>query len=168
MSKSRFVAITLFAVVAGTSVMGQAPARSAATSANSASSGISAERLARIDAMLQSYVDKNLIAGAVALVLRDGQPAYQKAVGWADKDANRPMRMDTMFRIASQTKAITSVVALSLIEEGKLSLGDQVGTFIPSFAKTTVAVRNEAGTSIVPAKRPITIRDLLTHTAGVS
>jgi CubicO group peptidase (beta-lactamase class C family) len=118
--------------------------------------------------MLQSYVDRELIAGAVALVLRDGRPAYQKAVGWADKEANRPMRADTMFRIASQTKAITSVVVLTLVEEGKLSLSDQVGTFIPSFAKTTVAVRSEAGTTSAPAKRPITIRDLLTHTAGIS
>jgi CubicO group peptidase (beta-lactamase class C family) len=146
-----------------------APAKAAAAAgARTSASGFSAERLARIDATLQSYVDRNLIAGAVALVLRDGRPAYQKAVGWADKEANRPMRMDTMFRIASQTKAITSVVALSLVEEGKLSLNDQVGAYIPSFAKTTVAVRSESGSSIVPAKRPITIRDLLTHTAGIS
>jgi CubicO group peptidase (beta-lactamase class C family) len=160
------------ALVATTAVLlAQAPApvtAGATAAARTSAPGFSAERLARIDAMLQSYVDNNLIAGAVALVLRDGRPAYQQAVGWADKEANRPMRMDTMFRIASQTKAITSVTALSLVEEGKLSLSDQVGTFIPSFARTTVAVRNEAGTSIVPAKRPITIRDLLTHTAGIS
>jgi CubicO group peptidase (beta-lactamase class C family) len=78
------------------------------------------------------------------------------------------MRMDTMFRIASQTKAITSVVVLTLVEEGKLSLSDQVGKFIPSFAKTNVAVNSDTGASVVPAKRPITIRDLLTHTAGIS
>jgi CubicO group peptidase (beta-lactamase class C family) len=78
------------------------------------------------------------------------------------------MRTDSLFRIASQTKAITSVAALTLVEEGKLSLSDAVGKFIPSFAKTTVVQRNETGTSIVPAKRPITIRDLLTHTAGIS
>jgi CubicO group peptidase (beta-lactamase class C family) len=146
-----------------------APAKPAGTTgAPSSGAGFSAERLARLDAMLQSYVDKNLVAGAVALVLRDRRVVYQRAVGWADKEANRPMRMDTMFRIASQTKAITSVTALSLVEDGKLSLNDQVGTFIPSFAKTTVAVRTDSGTSIVPAKRPITIRDLLTHTAGIS
>jgi CubicO group peptidase (beta-lactamase class C family) len=86
----------------------------------------------------------------------------------ADKEAGRPMRMDTIFRIASQTKAITSVTALTLVEEGKLSLSDQVGTFIPSFAKTTVAMREGNTTSVVPAKRPITIRDLLTHTSGMS
>ena len=145
-----------------------APARPASATAAHTAAGFAPERLTRIDAMLQSYVDRELIGGAVALVLRDGRPAYQKAVGWADKEANRPMRMDTMFRIASQTKAITSVVVLTLVEEGKLSLSDQVGKFIPSFAKTNVAVNSDTGASVVPAKRPITIRDLLTHTAGIS
>ena len=145
-----------------------APARNAATSTQTTTSGVSAERLARIDAMLQSYVDRGLLPGAVALVLRDGRPVYQKAVGWADKEAERPMRTDTLFRIASQTKAITSVAALTLVEEGKLGLSDQVGKYIPSFAKTMVAVREGNETRLVPAKRPITIRDLLTHTAGIS
>ena len=117
--------------------------------------------------MLQSYVDRGLIPGAVALVLRDGRPVFQRAVGWADKEAGRSMRPDTLFRIASQTKAITSVAALTLVEDGRLSLSDQVGKFIPSFAKTTVAVRDGNATTIVPARRPITIRDLLTHTAGI-
>ena len=172
MLKSRRVVIPLFVGVTslGAALMAQtpAPARRAATPAHSRTAGVSAERLARIDAVLQSYVDRGLIPGAVALVLQDGRPIYQKAVGWADKEAGRPMRMDTAFRIASQTKAITSVAALTLVEEGKLSLGDQVGKYIPVFAKTTVAVRSGDGTSIVPAKRPITIRDLLTHTAGIS
>ena len=160
---------------AGSLVTGQAPApaRNATTSTHptasrSATAGVSAERLARVDAMLQSYVDQGRLAGVVALVLRDGRPIYQKAVGWADKEAGRQMRMDTLFRIASQTKAITSVAALTLVEEGKLSLSDQVGAYIPSFAKTMVAVREGNETRIVPARRPITIRDLLTHTAGIS
>jgi CubicO group peptidase (beta-lactamase class C family) len=167
--------IVLVTLVAGAAVFAQqaqAPPAAAkpagATASRITTSGFAADRLARIDEMLQSYVDRELIAGAVALVLRDGRPAYQKAVGWADKEARTPMRMDTLFRIASQTKALTSVAALTLVEEGKLSLSDQVGRYIPSFAKTRVAVRNETGTSIVPAKRPITIRDLLTHTAGIS
>jgi len=171
MLRTRQTVIVLIALATGASLVAQAPApvkTAPATNSRSTSAGFAAERLARIDAMLQSYVDRELIAGAVALVLRDGSPVYQKAVGWADKEARRQMRMDTMFRIASQTKAITSVAALTLVEEGKLSLSDQVGKYIPSFAKTTVAVRNESGTSIVPAKRPITIRDLLTHTAGIS
>ncbi|HEY1304227.1 MAG TPA: serine hydrolase domain-containing protein [Vicinamibacterales bacterium] len=172
MMRARQVAVSgLMAVAAAASLWAQAsaPAKTAsATNGHPTNGGLAPDRVARIDTMLQSYVDRELITGAVALVLRDGSPVYQKAVGWADKDARRQMRMDTMFRIASQTKAITSVAALRLVEEGKLSLSDQVGKYIPSFSKTTVAVRNESGTSIVPAKRPITIRDLLTHTAGIS
>jgi CubicO group peptidase (beta-lactamase class C family) len=76
--------------------------------------------------------------------------------------------MDTIFRTASQTKALTSVAVLTLVEEGKLSINDPVGKYIPSFAKTTVSVRTDAGVTIVPARRAITIRDLLTHTAGIS
>lgn len=129
----------------------------------------STERLARIDAVLQKYVDDNKLAGAVALVLRDGQPVYEAAVGWSDKEANRKMTMDTIFRIASQTKAITSTAVLALMEEGKVGLDQPVSQFIPTFAKTTVAVRDEAGhVTFQPAKRPITIRHLLTHTAGIS
>src|SRR6188472_992964 len=122
------------------------------------------ERVARIDRALQRYVDENRIAGIVALVLRDGQPVYERAVGWSDKEAGRKMTPDTIFRIASQTKAITSTAILSLVEEGKLTINDPVSRVIPQFAKTTVAT----GGSVVPAKRPITIRDLLTHTAGIS
>jgi CubicO group peptidase (beta-lactamase class C family) len=131
-------------------------------------SGFSVERLDRIDALLQRYVDENRIAGAVALVLRDGQPVYERAVGSSDKEAGRRMTTDTIFRIASQTKAITSVAVLALVEEGKIGLNDPVSRFIPPFAKTTVAVRGDAGVTMVPAKRAITIRDLLTHTAGIS
>jgi CubicO group peptidase (beta-lactamase class C family) len=130
--------------------------------------GFDAARLARIDQALQSYVDKNEIAGAVALVLRDGQPVYQKAVGWADKEARRPMTMDAIFRIASQSKAITSAAVLMLFEEGKINLGDPVSRFIPEFAHTTVATRSDTGRVITPAKREITIHDLLTHTSGIS
>jgi CubicO group peptidase (beta-lactamase class C family) len=126
--------------------------------------GLATDRVARIDRALQRYVDENRIAGIVALVLRDGQPVYEKAVGWSDKEAGRRMTTDTIFRIASQSKAITSAAVLSLVEEGKLTLNDPVSRVIPPFAKTTVA----AGGSVVPAKRPITIRDLLTHTAGIS
>jgi CubicO group peptidase (beta-lactamase class C family) len=126
------------------------------------------DRVARIDRALQQYVDDNRVAGAVALVLQDGKPVYERAVGWADKEAGRKMVPDTIFRIASQTKAFTSTVVLSLMEEGKIGLNDPAGRFIPGFAKTTVAVRNGSDVSIVPARRAITIRDLLTHTAGIS
>jgi len=171
MSARRLAPMVLLLALAltGSLLDAQAPAAArSAAAATSAASGVSGERLARVDAVLESYVERGLIPGAVALVLRDGQPIYQKAVGWADKEAKRPMRMDTLFRIASQTKAITSVAALTLVEEGKLSLGDQVGKYIPTFARTMVAVREGNETKLVPARRPITIRDLLTHTAGIS
>jgi CubicO group peptidase (beta-lactamase class C family) len=100
----------------------------------------------------------------VALVLRDGEPVYERAVGWADREAGRPMTVDAIFRIASQTKALTSVAAMSLVEEGRLALGDPVSRYIPAYARTTVV----DGDSVVPARRPITVRDLLTHTAGIS
>jgi CubicO group peptidase (beta-lactamase class C family) len=131
-------------------------------------SGLSAERLKRLDALLQKYVDDSQIAGAVALVLHDGKPAYERAVGWSDKEAGRKMGTDNIFRIASQTKAITSAAVLALMEEGKIVTTEPVSHFIPSFARTTVAMKSDTGVSTVPAKRPITIQDLLTHTAGIS
>ncbi|HXI30214.1 MAG TPA: serine hydrolase domain-containing protein [Vicinamibacterales bacterium] len=140
-----------------------------ATAVVSADQSISTERLARIDKLFQQYVDEARIGGAVALVLQDGKPVYERAFGWSDKEAGRKMTPDTIFRIASQTKALTSVAILSLMEEGKIGLNDPAGRYIPTFAKTTVAVANDQGAaSVVPARRPITIRDLLTHTAGIS
>ena len=128
----------------------------------------SAERVARIDHLLQQYVDKNQVAGAVALVLKDGRPAYEHSFGWSDKEAGRKMTAGTIFRIASQTKAFTSTAVLALYEEGKIGLDDPVSRFIPTFRHTTVAVKDDSGVRVVPAKRAITIRDLLTHTAGIS
>ena len=107
------------------------------------SAGLSAERLKRIDRLLQKYVDDNRIPGAVGLVLRDGKPAYQRAVGWSDKEVLRKMTTDTIFRIASQSKAITSTAVLMLVEEGKIGITEPVSHFIPSFAKTTVAVKTD-------------------------
>lgn len=125
---------------------------------------ISKDRLARVDELIGRYVQQNRIPGAVALVLQEGKPVYQRAFGWADKDAGREMTPDTIFRIASQSKAITSAAILMLVDDGKVGLTEPVGNFIPTFKKTTVA----DGTNTVPAKRPITIHDLLTHTAGIS
>ena len=133
-----------------------------------AAPALAADRLARLDHLLQQYVDQNKIAGAVALVLRDGKPVYERAVGWSDKEAGTKMTVNTVFRIASQTKAITSTAILALVEEGKIGLNEPVGNFIPSFKKTSVAVKDSSGVIFVPAKRPITIQQLLTHTAGIS
>jgi CubicO group peptidase (beta-lactamase class C family) len=127
--------------------------------------GFSVARLARLDTALERAVARGEVAGAVALVLRDGEPVYERAVGWADREAGRRMTPDAVFRIASQTKALTSVAAMTLVEEGRLSLNDPVARFIPTYARTTVAVTAD---SAVPARRPITVRDLLTHTAGIS
>jgi len=125
-------------------------------------------RLARLDAYLQQSVDSQWIAGAVALVLRDGEPVYERAVGWADREAGRRMTPDAIFRIASQTKAITSTAIMMLVEEGRIALNDPVSKWLPSFARTTVASSADSGRTLAPARRAITIFDLLTHTAGIS
>jgi CubicO group peptidase (beta-lactamase class C family) len=129
---------------------------------------VSESRIARAGEILQRYADENKIAGAVGLVLQDGRVAFERAVGWSDKEAGRRMSADTLFRIASQSKAIISAAILALVEDGKVGLDEPAGRFIPSFTSTTVAVSDESGPKIVPARRPITIRQLLTHTAGIS
>ena len=130
--------------------------------------GFDADRLRRIDGFLQQAVDSGRIAGAVALVLRDGNVVYERAVGFADREAGRRMAPDAIFRIASQTKALTSIAIMMLVEEGKISLGNPVSRFIPEYARATVATRTDTGRVIAPVRRAITIRDLLTHTAGIS
>src|SRR6478609_6239288 len=141
-----------------------------AAQADTLRNGFSVERLARVDALLDSYVNDGRVAGVVALVLRDGKPVYEHAGGWADKEAGRKMSMDTEFRIASQSKALTSVAILQLMEEGKRTVSDRAGKYIPTFEQTSVLTRVEHSTTwtTVAAKRPITIKDLLTHTAGIN
>ncbi|MGI9259161.1 MAG: serine hydrolase domain-containing protein [Gammaproteobacteria bacterium] len=130
--------------------------------------GFSSARLERLDRALQSYIDDHELAGTVTLVARNDKILYLKAFGQSDREATSPMREDSIFRIASQTKAIVSVGIMTLVEEGSLLLTDSVGNFIPEFFDTTVAVPLEVGSyDIVPASRPITIRDLLTHTSGI-
>ncbi|MFN0180849.1 MAG: serine hydrolase domain-containing protein [Gemmatimonadales bacterium] len=136
--------------------------------AQSAPLTFSPKRLRLIDSAMRGYVDQGQIAGAVTLVLRNGRVAHQGVYGWADKAAGKRLAADAIFRIASQTKAITSVAVMILVEEGKLGLGDPVSRWLPSFASSKVATRSDTGLVIVPARRPITIRDLLTHTAGIS
>ena len=135
--------------------------------------GISSQRLASLENTMRGIVDEGLAAGVVTYVARHGQVAYLDGVGMADIEAGAPMRPDTMFRIASQTKAVTSVAVMMLVEEGRIGLSDPLSRYLPSFANTQVAVpRNEVAEGerryeTVPARRPITIRDLLTHTSGV-
>jgi CubicO group peptidase (beta-lactamase class C family) len=125
-------------------------------------------RLARLGDYMQMSVDSQWIAGAVALVLRDGEVVYERAVGWSDREAGKPMSADAIFRIASQTKAITSTAIMQLVEEGRIALTDPVAKWIPTFARTSVASRADSGRTVIPARRPVTIFDLLTHTAGIS
>lgn len=131
---------------------------------------LSAERLAILDRNMQGWVDKEWIAGGVGLIMRDGKPVFHKAYGYASKERKVPMLTDNIFRIASQTKAITSVAVMILYEEGHFMLDEPVSKFIPAFAKPKVLDKfNEKDSSYttIPAKREITIRDLLTHTSGI-
>lgn len=138
---------------------------------NDAPHGISQARLAVLDGVMKQYVADGKLAGAVLKIHQDGREVFNGVYGWRDREANAPMQEDTIFRIASQTKALTSTAIMMLMEEGKLVLDDPLGKFLPEWSKTTVAVANpkaKIGYDVVPAKRPITIRDLLSHTAGVS
>ena len=141
---------------------------SVSLSAQAPSNTFDPSRAPVIDKALQRYVDTDKIAGIVALVMQDGKVVYEKAFGWADKEAGRRMTTDTIFRIASQTKALTSAAIMQLVEQGALTLNTTAGTYIPTFAQTKVAVANERGNvRQVPATRAITIRDLLTHRSGL-
>ena len=135
------------------------------------SAGMSSERLLRIDRVVQEYVDKKQVAGAVVLVARNGKIVYQKSIGYDDVDTKTPLKKDAIFRIASQTKAITSTAVLMLHEEGRFLLDEPISKYIPSFKNPKVLNKfNEKDSSFttIPAKREITIRDLLTHTSGIS
>jgi CubicO group peptidase (beta-lactamase class C family) len=131
---------------------------------------VSAERLKRIDTLVQSYIDKDWLKGVVTLVVKDNQVVQYKAYGYADAETKKPMAKDAIFRIASQTKAITSVGLMMLYEKGKFTLDEPIADFIPEFRHPVVLSKfNAADTTYttVPARREITFRDLLTHTSGI-
>lgn len=135
-----------------------------------ASVQVSAERLNRIDTMLIQSINDKWIAGAVGLIARDGKIIYNRSFGVSDPESKTPMQTDAIFRIASQTKAIVSIGFMMLFEEGKFLLDDPVSKYIPEFANPKVLDKfNEKDTTFttVPAKREVTIRDLLTHTSGI-
>lgn len=131
--------------------------------------GMSGERLQRLDHAMQAYVDANKAAGIVTYIARSGGVAHLKAYGMADREAGRAMSPDTLFRMASMTKPVTSVAAMMLVEEGKLSLEDPLSQYLPAFANPQVAVLDGAdgGLRFEPAKQPITIRHLMTQTSGI-
>ncbi len=133
-----------------------------------ADAGFAPERLEQLGTVLEGYVTSGSLPGAVVMVLRDGAVAYEKAVGHSDAVAGTPLTTDAIFRIASQSKAIVSVAVMMLQEDGALLISDRLGSHLPAFDSTTVAVpREDGGYDVVPANRPVTIRDLLTHTAGI-
>lgn len=132
--------------------------------------GFSAERLKRIDVVLNDWVAKGWINGAVGMVLRDGKIVYHKSAGYNDLENKTALAKDGIFRIASQTKAITSVAVMMLYEEGKFLLDEPVSKYIASFDKAKVLDKfNDKDTTFttVAAKRAITIRDLMSHTSGI-
>ena len=141
---------------------------------NPAAAGFDPARLARLDAVIQEQIDQKKIAGVVLYVARDGQEVRHRAYGPADIAAGRPMGTDAIFRIASMSKAVTTTAIMLLYEEGKLMLHDPVSKYIPEFKNSVVAVPLIEGSPpgvkylTVKAKRPIQIRDLLTHCAGLT
>jgi len=130
--------------------------------------GFSSERLDYLTKTFEGFVEDDALPGSVILVARKGEIAYYKAFGKRDIEQNDQMEKSDIFRIASQTKATVSVGIMILQERGLLTISEPVGKYIPEFNKTTVAVADQdGGYTIEPANRAITIRDLLTHTAGV-
>jgi CubicO group peptidase (beta-lactamase class C family) len=131
--------------------------------------GLSSQRLRLIDKLIDKHVEDKKIAGAVVLVARKGKIAYFRETGLAD--INKPMEKDTIFRIVSMTKPITSTAIMLLYEEGKLLLSDPVSKYIPEFKNPKVLELNPEGSEfeykLVPAKREITVRDLVTHQSGL-
>lgn len=132
--------------------------------------GMSAEGLQRIDELLQGYVSDGRLPGVIALVARDGQVVYRKALGYSDVATKTPLRTDAIVRIASQTKAITSVGLMELYDQGKFQLDDPISKYLPAFAHPRVLASFNARDSsytTVPARSEITIRQLLSHTSGI-
>lgn len=151
-----------------------APSLWAAVESTPEARGFSAERLKRLDAVVQEQIEQKHLAGAVVFIARDGQPVHFRAYGQQEIETAKPMPTDAIFRIASMSKALTTTAIMMLYEEGKFMLHDPVSKYIPAFAKSAVAVAPPAGAApdvkyvLVPAQRPIQIRDLLTHTAGLT
>ena len=162
-STFRILVLSLVALT-GFVVSAQQPA--AAPAATPASVGISADRLDRLHRGMQGFIDRKEAGGIVTLIARDGKTVDVHASGFQDVASKTPMRTDTLFRIASMTKPITSVALMMLYEEGKLLLTDPVSKFIPSFKSSRVL--EGAAEAPVAARRAINVRDLLSHRSGLT
>src|SRR6267154_2021699 len=131
--------------------------------------GLSAARLDRVRKWMHGWVDSGRLAGMVAVVMRKGELAFAETTGRADVGRNKPMRPDTIFRIYSMTKPLTSTAIMMLYEEGRFQLDDPISKFIPAFANPRVYAGGSRGKiDSVPAEREINFRDLLTHTSGLT
>ena len=131
--------------------------------------GLSSTALQQIDVLLQQAVERKQVAGAVALLARDGKVGYLRAKGFQDVEAGKEMSTDTLFRIASMSKPVTSVAVMILVDDGRLTVNDPVSKYLPEFKNPKVLMPGSGGDSkLVPASREITIRDLLTHTSGLT
>src|SRR6188508_2709376 len=162
------IILTLFAFLVYTSFAQAQP--KVLMNATPGSAGFSATRLARLDSGMSDWVKNKWINGSVALIVRNGKIVFNKAYGYNNIETKEALDKNGIFRIASQTKAVTTVAVMMLWEEGKFSLDDSVSKFIPSFANQQVIATfnpKDITYTTIPAKRPITIRDLLTHTSGL-
>src|SRR5215471_16737256 len=135
--------------------------------------GLSSERLKRLLTTMQAAVDTGELPGAAVVIARQGQVAFSASVGFRDREAGTPMALDSIHRIASMTKPITSLAAMMLVEEGRLSLADPVSLYLPEFKELKVGVeKQDDGASaqliLETPQRPMTVHDLLRHTSGLT
>lgn len=138
--------------------------------ATATSQGLSEERLGRVTKMIQGAIDADVIPGAVAIICKNGKIVYQQAFGYADVQNKRLFKTDDIFRIASQTKAITTTAAMMLWEEGKFNLDDPISKYIPEFKNPVLLDRfymKDSSYTTKPAGKEITVRQLMTHTSGL-
>ncbi len=129
--------------------------------------GFDYERLSRLSNKLDEFSKKGILPGSVVLISKNDEIIYHEAFGFSDIDNQIPMKTNSIFRIASQTKFITAAAIMMLQERGELVITENVSKYIPEFKETFVAKKSDDGYSIEPADREITIKDLLTHTSGI-
>ncbi|MBR0874426.1 beta-lactamase family protein [Bradyrhizobium tropiciagri] len=163
----------LCAAAVGAVLLAAPMARAEGTYEIPAGAHFNKDKLAKIGEFFKNEVATGKIPGAIVLIQQHGKPVYHEFFGVQDVVSKAPMTDKTIFRLASMTKAITAVVSMQLLEEGKFKLDDPVSKYIPSFANMKVGVEKKADDGsktldLVPLKRPITIKDLMTHTSGVT
>lgn len=170
MNKILLLLVLSLPLAAQTKLTTNIPHQNLVEAKNPEAVGMSAERVRRLDGLLKKYVDDNKLPGFVAILVRNGQVVYHNAYGMADVPAQRAMKTDDIFRIASMTKAITATAVMMLYEEGKFSLDDPISKFIPEFKNPTVLRSFPFSDSTYitePARSEITIRQLMSHTSGL-